>query len=491
MRRTAIFLLASAFFLLHSAVCMADTITLNLSRILPTYTQTENGYWEDTYVPGVIEDSLFRFSHTGSADGGGGMAYWEGFTLCTSGDTTNYGAEGSSDGWILNQWGCMAGGGADSQGNAVPGTPYLVAYWGFFQEQQVPGYYSLRIDFTDNQAHRPLGVWICNHPWPYYGNINGDGFASAFTHEGDYFALVAHGLDTNGAPTGSTARLILASYSNGALHQSRDWEYMDLSALGAVNGLYFTMETSDADAIYGANTAVYFCMDLLSVLGTQAEELARPTNLHVLSAGEDSLTLSWSAVPNAGSYRLWIDTVFAGNTTDTCFTFRSLQPLTSYTLSVDAVNATDTSDIASLTAQTTDETAPSVPQNLQATPTYNSIVLNWDSSSDNAGIKRYTAYLDGQAYKRTTTCTCTFQGLEPNTEYLLEVEAEDLAGNKSAKAALRVSTRNTALELIDASDPSEPVEVYTPDGRFVGHSVPRTGGPYIIKAKQKTMIFIN
>jgi chitodextrinase len=132
-----------------------------------------------------------------------------------------------------------------------------------------------------------------------------------------------------------------------------------------------------------------------------------------------------------------------------------------------------------------------VPQGLEATPSRNSIVLSWQPAEDNAGIKRYTAYLDGQAYKRTTTCTCTFQGLEPNTEYLLEVEAEDQAGNKSDKAALRVSTLNTALELIDASDPSEPQEVYTLDGRFVGHTVPRTGGPFIVKKKQKTMIFIN
>lgn len=491
MRRTAIYLLTSAICLLPSAVCMADTITLDLSRILPAYPQTENGFWEDTYVPGVIEDSLFRFAHTGSSDGGGGMAYWEGFTLCTSGDTTNYGAEGSSDGWILNQWGCMAGGGADGQGGAVQGAPYLVGYWGFFQEQQEPDYHSLRIDFTDNQAHRPLGVWICNHPWPYYGNINGDGFASAFTEEGDYFALVTHGLDASGAPTGSTARLILALYQDSALHQSRNWEYMDLSSLGAVNGLYFTMETSDMDALYGANTAVYFCMDLLTVLGTQAEELTRPTNLQIRSAGEDSLTLSWAAVRNAESYRLWIDSTYAGNTTDTCFTFRSLQSYTQYTLSVAAVNATDTSDVASITAQTTDETAPSVPQGLEATPSRNSIVLSWQPAEDNAGIKRYTAYLDGQAYKRTTTCTCAFQGLEPNTEYLLEVEAEDQAGNKSDKATLRVSTLNTALELIDASDPSEPQEVYTLDGRFVGHTVPRTGGPFIVKKKQKTMIFIN
>lgn len=108
MKRTTILFLLSV---LCTAWAAADTLTLNLTDLLPYYQQTAGGFWEDTYVPGTIEDSLFRFAHTGSSDGGGGMAYWEGFTLCTSGDTTNYGAEGSSDGWISNQWGCMAGGG--------------------------------------------------------------------------------------------------------------------------------------------------------------------------------------------------------------------------------------------------------------------------------------------------------------------------------------------------------------------------------------------
>ena len=115
MKRT----LATTIFIIHYSLFIhsADTIQLNLTPLVDTYTQTEAGYWEDTYIDGVqIEDEMFRFAHTGSSDGGGGMAYWEGFTLCSSGDTIDYGAEGSSDGWILNQWGCMAGGGADSQG---------------------------------------------------------------------------------------------------------------------------------------------------------------------------------------------------------------------------------------------------------------------------------------------------------------------------------------------------------------------------------------
>jgi len=466
----------------------ADTLTLDLLTLLNDYPQTESGYWDSTYTDGAIEADLFRLAHTGSQDGGGGMAYWEGFTLCTSGDTTNYGAEGSSDGWILNQWGCMAGGGVDAQGQAVAGAPYLVAYWGFFMEQLNPGYHSLLIEFTDGQAHQPVGTWICNHPWPYYGNINGDGFASAFSEEGDYFALVAHGLNARGEETGTTVRLMLATFTGGALQQSAEWQYIDLSPLGAVNGLFFTMETSDADALYGANTAVYFCMDWLTVTDPDTT-LARPTGLTVTTAGEDSLTLCWSPVRNATSYALWLDNQPAGTTTDTTFVFRTLLPYTSYNLGVAAVHANDTSDIAAVTALTTDQTAPSVPGALQVEAGPYSLRLSWQPSEDNTGqLKRYTVFLNGQAYQRTKTCTCDVVGLEPDTEYLLEVEAEDLAGNKSDKAAIRAFTRANLIQYVPADDETQ--GFYTLDGRYIGTLQPRTSGVYIQRKRQKTNILI-
>ncbi|MBQ4507888.1 MAG: DUF4465 domain-containing protein [Paludibacteraceae bacterium] len=477
-----------------SLVHAADTLTLDLPAILDNYMQTPDGYWEDTYAEDVvIEDELFRFSHTGSSDGGGGMAYWEGFTLCTSGDTQNYGKEGDSDAWISRQWGCMAGGGVGKDGKAVPGAPYLVAYWGFSLELLDPDYHSLRVDFLDKKAHLPVGVWICNHPWPYYGNINGDGFASAFSQEGDYFALVAHGLNEKGESTGVTVRFMLAEYTGGALHQSAGWEYMDLSGLGAVNGIYFTMETSDTDALYGANTAVYFCLDRLSVLSAEEEKqpLVRPSGLQAVSAGEDSILLAWNKVAGAEEYLLYAGEEEAGKTTDTCFVFRNLQPLASYTLSVMAVSGKDTSDIASLTASTTDNTAPTVPQGLHAEPELYSIVLTWLPSEDNVEVKRYTVWLNGEAYRQTSSCTCTLVGLEPATEYLLEVSAEDKAGNKSGRAQLRASTlTDSALGDIDADDTD--LSVYTIDGKPVGHLLPEKRGVYVLKTKNRqSTIVIN
>lgn len=60
MKRIAIILLASALIHLPSSICRADTLTLDLTAILDDYPQTDNGYWEDTYIDGPIEAGLFR-----------------------------------------------------------------------------------------------------------------------------------------------------------------------------------------------------------------------------------------------------------------------------------------------------------------------------------------------------------------------------------------------------------------------------------------------
>ena len=138
---------------------------------------------------------------------------------------------------------------------------------------------------------------------------------------------------------------------------------------------------------------------------------------------------------------------------------------------------------------TTDQTAPSVPGALQVEAGPYSLRLSWQPSEDNTGqLKRYTVFLNGQAYQRTKTCTCDVVGLEPDTEYLLEVEAEDQAGNKSDKAAIRAFTRANLIEYVPADDETQ--GFYTLDGRYIGTLQPRTSGVYIQRKRQKTNLLI-
>ncbi|MCC8146186.1 MAG: Ig-like domain-containing protein [Bacteroidales bacterium] len=259
-----------------------DIITLDLSR--PTnpaeISFTEKGYWTETYSNQYpyLEFDLFSLTHLIAGNGGEnvgeGMSYWDGFTVCNSGDNTDYGTSGSSDSWVQHQWGCMAGGGirTDRQGNILTGSdgkitvkkgiPYLVAYWGYqFDETKEQ---CLQIHFKDGNAYEPQSIYINNHPWPYYGNIHGDSFCSTF-EEGDYLKLFIHGLDENLLDNGKKVEYTLAEYKDGHLTQSAEWEKVDITSLGKVYGIYFTMRTTDFDPLYGPNTAVYFCMDKLQV----------------------------------------------------------------------------------------------------------------------------------------------------------------------------------------------------------------------------------
>lgn len=252
-----------------------DTLTLDL-RAYPKDT-VSGGYWNGTYEEDstFIQFGDFVFSHS---SGWGGM-YWDGFTYATNGDNGRYGVPcyshpcdtSHSSPWVSHQWGVMAGGGIKTiAGNTVTqvekGIPYLVGYWGFYEEAF--GGHSLEVHLDDNALFAPKEFYISNHPWPYWGNIYGDGFARPLKQPGDYFKLWIHAVYDNNSR--DSIEWVMAEYDPSepdSVYQEPIWQYVDLSYFGNnVKSLYFTMETTDADPLYGPNTAVYFCMDKLKVI---------------------------------------------------------------------------------------------------------------------------------------------------------------------------------------------------------------------------------
>ena len=503
-----------AVFLNINALFGNDTITLDLSN--PTnpaeFTlDAEKGYWTETYNTAetyrYIEFDLFRLTHIlngfGGTDVGGGMSYWDGFTYCTSGDTNNYGEVGSSDGWVANQWGCMAGGGIKTDENGVVMTgengkvlvekaiPYLVAYWGYWIETIDAGDPCLQITFTDDNQYQPVGIYINNHPWPYYGNIYGDGFARPFD-EGDYFKLYIHGLNKEGEDIGIVVEYTLAEFKNGKLQQSPDWEWVDLSALGTVSGIYFTMETTDADRIFGPNTAVYFCLDKLQVrLPQETTAPTRPTGLQNI-AYETAIEFSWNASTGTAGvkgYNLYLDNVFTAFVSDRQYNFTGLQPYTRYLLTVEAVaNDNMSSEKASLSVQTTDETSPTMPVNLQGTATQYAITLSWEASTDNVAVTEYHIYLDGERQRRVYALEHTLTGLNPETTYFVEVEARDAAGNRSERSSILVTTSGISSITNIFKDLETPTCIYDMQGRIVKQPISELSpGIYILQYKNKTI----
>lgn len=454
-------IITSLLFIPHLFCTYAqDIITLDLQEGIDIgeYSIDEQGKWNQTYNTQIntlsFNRGIFNFSHIIGQEGGmdyvEGMSYWDGFTLCNSGDTNDYGENGSSDGWVPQQWGCMAGGGLNSNLEAQNGRPYLVAYWGFHMEEEEGGKPSCMVEF-DNKTHKVKGVYICNHPWPYYGNIHGDGFCSAFDYKDSYFTLTAHGM-LHGNDTGSKVTMTLAENNgDGIVHskgwpkglvQSAEWQWMDLTSLGLVDAVYFTMESSDADPKYGINTAAYFCLDKMQIY--EHEDIpvpTRPSGLCVSGNYEEKMTIKWNTQKDATSYDVYLNNRKVGSTSYNMFVLRDLRPYTEYTVKVIAKNSHGESDPVSMVARTLDLTAPSAPTNIIATAVSPyKVQLKWDASEDNVSVKKYVVYKDSKIESRPTNNSYTLTGLDPCTKYSITIAAIDASGNTSEMTSIEIVT---------------------------------------------------
>lgn len=224
------------------------------------------GYiWNKTYSAEKFATENFTFSHTGGEVTG--YAYWDGWTVSTVSDTTNYGAPGSSDSWIPNQWGCMA------EYGSTPAEPYMVGYWGYyvldwqhpietstFDEANYSNWVKLG---NDDATHKINSITLGIAPWPYFGCLYGDGFARPFV-EGDYFGLKIWGIDANKQAVGPVNYNQI--WHNGVLDYKKGWDTIDANTLRVpfknrpIKYLVFQIVTTDNDPMYGPNSAAYFCV---------------------------------------------------------------------------------------------------------------------------------------------------------------------------------------------------------------------------------------
>ena len=108
-----------------------------------------------------------------------------------------------------------------------------------------------------------------------------------------------------------------------------------------------------------------------------------------------------------------------------------------------------------ITAGTSDTTAPSTPTNLTASgTTQTSTNLSWTASTDNVGVTGYDVYRGTTLLTTVTGTTYTATGLTASTAYTFSVKAKDAAGNVSASSnTVNVTTlANTS----DTTAPSAP-----------------------------------
>ncbi len=120
------------------------------------------------------------------------------------------------------------------------------------------------------------GGYFTNTTYAGLSMLNGDAFAKQFGgasgDDPDWFLLTVTGLAEGGAETGSV-ELYLADYrfeDNSQDYILDEWTWLDMSTLGEVAGLQFTLSSSDVGA-FGMNTPAYFALDNLSGLSAVPE----------------------------------------------------------------------------------------------------------------------------------------------------------------------------------------------------------------------------
>ena len=204
-------------------------------------------------------------------------ASWSGFSVSNMKDSV-------SAGWD-NQYSAITAGGVDSSIN------YSTVYISNELIMELPDPAELR------------GFYVTNATYTYYAMKNGDSFSKKFGgtdgNDTDFLKLIISGTDIFGNE--SNVEFFLADFTSENSTEDyilKDWRWVDLSLLGVVTELKFTLESSDVGD-WGMNTPAYFCIDNFNAA---SPEISAP----LLEAGMEDLEIPaenyYNGEDGAGGY---------------------------------------------------------------------------------------------------------------------------------------------------------------------------------------------
>ena len=99
------------------------------------------------------------------------------------------------------------------------------------------------------------GMYVCNNVYAYNSITKGDAIAGDPFGDDDWFMLSIGGM-LDGKMVNTQVDFYLAKGKNVVT----DWTYVDLSQLGKVDAIFFTLSGSKTGD-WGLNTPTYFCID--------------------------------------------------------------------------------------------------------------------------------------------------------------------------------------------------------------------------------------
>jgi hypothetical protein len=204
-----------------------------------------NGYW--TGEEG--ENEMFSGGWTFTNYYSQAYSFWGGFTASNHTDLTQTGMDA--------QYTAITAGGYDGS------TQYGVAYTMGAQTD---------VYASDGAAQTITGCYVTNNLWAYQSITEGDYSSTPFGgttgNDPDWFKLTATGKNAAGQTVG-TLDFYLADYrfaNNEEDYVIDTWEWFDLSPLGAVHTISFSLSSTKSNA-YGMLTPAYFCIDNFNGVG--------------------------------------------------------------------------------------------------------------------------------------------------------------------------------------------------------------------------------
>jgi hypothetical protein len=277
----------------------ADIVTLE-ELILPPAS-----YWNGSDGSGGFASGSVHFRNNYNTD----WDFWDGFSYSNLTDGTTSGMAG--------QYSAIAGSG--QAGSAKYAIAYVYVGW-----TEPP-------TITLDTPAIVRGLYVTNNNTAYFSMLNGDAYAKKFGGDNgsdpDWFLLTITGKDDKGSATG-TAAFYLADFrfdDNSADYIVKTWQFVDLTSLGTVQSLAFSLSSSDAGA-FGMNTPAYFAIDTIVLGGPFVDGRCYTESgvngyvgldgRHAAPTGEDAVInpifRAWAAsvagyIPAAGVDPLWSD----------------------------------------------------------------------------------------------------------------------------------------------------------------------------------------
>ena len=196
-----------------------------------------NGIWQPPLGSNEMPSGGWLF--TNNTQNG----YWGGFTASNRTDLNQSGLDA--------QYTAAAGCGYDGS------TQYAVAYTMGVQTE---------VYAADGQSHTVTGCYVTNNLWTYQDILQGGygelPYGGTTGNDPDWFKVTATGRNASGQTVG-TLDFYLADYrfaNNSEDYVLNTWEWFDLSPLGDVATISFSLSSSRGSG-YNMITPAYFCMD--------------------------------------------------------------------------------------------------------------------------------------------------------------------------------------------------------------------------------------